>query len=750
MIINKINDFIIYYEESILRALEKIAYNKSGIVFLINEHGLLQGSLTDGDFRNWLIKNPNLNLNQKAIDIANTKCKFAYINDNRQQMNKKLNTKKNIKYLPLVDNNFRLVAILSNTNIESITIGNKTINQDSPVFIIAEIGNNHNGDINLAKKLIDLAKNSGADCVKFQMRDLTSLYSNNGNANDPSEDLGSQYILDLLQKFQLNDKELFKVFDYCKEKDIIPLCTPWDIESLNKLQSYGMSAYKIASADMTNHFLIEEIAKTNKPMIISTGMSKEEEIIDTVKLLKSLGTNYALLHCNSAYPAPYKDINLNYLSRLKKLGDCLVGYSGHEIGISIAIAAVAKGAKIIEKHFTIDKNMEGNDHKISLLPNEFSNMVNAIRDVELALGQEKKEFSQGEMINRESLAKSLMINCNLKKGEMILDHMIEIKSPGKGLQPNKKKFLINQYAKRDLKKGDFFYKSDIGQDIIKAKNYNFKLSWGLPVRFHDYQTLLRKTNLQMLEFHLSYKDLEVDLEKYFNKNKKINLKLIIHSPELFANDHILNLCSNDISYVSNSIKNLNKVTDITRKIQTFFNQKTTKIVLNVGGFTKKQHISKDKRQIMYKRFIENLKYIDQTDVEIIPQTMPPFPWHFGGQSYHNIFVDPDEIANLCEKQNMRICLDISHSKLACNYYQWNIKEFIQKIGTYTAHIHIADAKGLDSEGLQIGEGDIDFNMIGSLLQKYCPTASFIPEIWQGHKNEGEGFWKALDKLDSYL
>lgn len=750
MIITKINDYIIYYEDSIFRALEKIAANKSRIAFLINEHGVLQGTLTDGDFRRWLIKNPDMNLEQKAIDVANTKFHYAHINDNRNEMYKKFDSRKNINYLPLVDKNFRLVAILANTSMGDIVIGNHSISDEHKAFIIAEIGNNHNGDIKLAKELVDLANEAGADCVKFQMRDLKTLYTNSGDANDPSEDLGSQYILDLLKKFQLQDNELFEVFDYCKAKNILPLCTPWDLESLQKLEKYGMLAYKVASADMTNYQLLEAIAKTGKTMIVSTGMSKEDEIIDAVEFLKSVGANYILLHCNSAYPAPYKDINLNYLPKLKKIGNCIVGYSGHEVGISVAIAAIVKGAKVIEKHFTIDKSMEGNDHKVSLLPGEFQVMVKGIREVEQALGSAKKEMSQGEIINRENLAKSLVINCDLKKGEIILANMIEVKSPGKGLQPDKKKLLLSKRVKRDMKKGDFFFESDISRDTIKAKAYKFSLPWGIPVRFHDYKKLSQKSNMKMLEFHLSYKDIEVNLDNFFDHSQKLDMGLVVHAPELFAGDHIINLCSDDHAYVTESIKNLNKVTGITRKIQTYFNQKNTPIVMNVGGFTHNRHIEKSDRGVLYKRFIKNMQYIDCTDVEIIPQTMPPFPWHFGGQSYHNIFVDPDEIAQFCEESGMHICLDVSHSQLACNYYQWNIIDFIQKVGKYSTHLHIADAKGMDGEGLQIDEGDMNFNDIGKALKQHCYDATFIPEIWQGHKNEGEGFWHALNKLDGKL
>ena len=174
------------------------------------------------------------------------------------------------------------------------------------------------GEISLAKKLVDYCIYAGADCAKFQMRDLDSLYHNQGDSNDTSENLGTQYTLDLLSKFQLTNKELFNVFDYCKEKGIIPLCTPWDKKSLEKLENYGMSAYKIASADLTNHKLIREIAETGKPIICSTGMSSQQEIQETIQLLERTGCPFAMLHCNSTYPAPYEDINLNFIHKLKR------------------------------------------------------------------------------------------------------------------------------------------------------------------------------------------------------------------------------------------------------------------------------------------------------------------------------------------------------------------------------------------------------------------------------------------------
>lgn len=750
MIIDKnISKYIVFCEESIRNALEKINENEEQIIFAVTASGILEGILTDGDFRRWLlsIKTKNINLNQKVYNILNKNYKYALISDTPEKIKLLLNEL--INFIPVLDDNRRLVAIAKKRT-KSLRIGDFMINDSSSAFVIAEIGNNHNGDFELAKKLVDAAKEAGADCAKFQMRNLHSLYRNFGRANDAEEDLGSQYTLDLLSRFQLPNELLFKIFDYCKAVGILPLCTPWDIESYRQLEKHGMEAFKVASADFTNHELLEVMAKSGKPLICSTGMSTELEISKSIDLLKHLGAQYILLHCNSTYPAPFKDIQLSYMNRLREMGDCYVGYSGHERGTSIALAAVAIGAKIIEKHFTLDKTMEGNDHRVSLLPQEFTQMVEGIREIESSLGTvQARTLTQGEFINRETLGKSLVINCDLNAGEVITSEMIEVKSPGKGLPPYFKEKLIDKIAKRTFKKGDFFYSSDYNGQGVKNRNFKFSRPWGIPVRYHDLKNMLTYSNFDLLEFHLSYKDLEEDIEKYFVE--PLNLDFIVHSPELFSGDHILDLCTSDETYRRHSISELQKVVDITRRLKPFFKRSNRPlIIVNVGGFTQNAPLKESEVNIYYERLVNSLSKINAEGVEIIPQTMPPFPWLFGGQRFHNLFVKADKIADFCQKNQYRICLDTAHSKLACNHYNVSFDEFIENIGHYVAHLHIVDAKGVDAEGLQIGEGEIDFYSIGKTLKKYAPDASFIPEIWQGHKNNGEGFWVALDRLGKWI
>jgi len=743
----KLTPYIIFSEESIVNALQKISDNKSRIIFSVTEAGLLEGVLTDGDFRRWLVNEDQIDLNQPVSKITNKRFKFAREGDSSEKIQSYFSQE--VEFVPILDNNDRIVAV-ARSKPQTIQIGDFTIDATSPTFIVAEIGNNHNGSLELAKELVDHAVDIGANCAKFQLRDMNALYHNAGDADDASEDLGTQYTLDLLSRFQLTPEEMQSVFAYCRERGILPLCTPWDQESVNLLEANNMPAFKVASADLTNHDLIKAIAKTGKPLICSTGMSTEQEIQETVGLLKQLGAMYVLLHCNSTYPTPFKDVHLNYLDRLKELGDCPIGYSGHERGINVAIGAVAKGAKVIEKHITLDRTMEGNDHKASLLPDEFRAMVQGIREVEEALGTaSERRLSQGELINRENLAKSLVINCDIEAGETITATMIDTKSPGRGLQPNRKTELIGKSAIRPMKAGDFFFPSDLAVEQVQPRAYQFNRPWGIPVRYHDFKTMLEKSNPDLLEFHLSYKDLEVDISDYLDRS--YDLDLVVHSPELFAGDHTLDLCSKDDQYRQHSIQELQRVIDMARSLIPFFSETSRPLIItNVGGFTSDEPIPSAQRSELYEILCHSLSKLDKEGVEIIPQTMPPFPWHFGGQRFHNLFVEPQDIVEFCQNQGYRVCLDISHSKLACNEYGLSFKKFIEQVGPYTAHLHIVDAAGIDSEGLQIGEGEIDFPALAEDLNQYAPNASFIPEVWQGHKNEGEGFWVALEKLEKNL
>ena len=738
--------FIVFYEDTLSVALKKININKNRLIFVVDESGLLQGVVSDGDIRRWLIETTQMDLDIPIWRVMNKTCVTAKIDDDHDTIIARMNER--VLALPLLDANSRVVAVALPRSSE-INLGGRTISPSHPVFIIAEIGNNHNGSLEHAFRLIDLAAEAGADCAKFQMRDMNVLYRNASGKNASREDLGAQYTLDLLARFQLSNDDLFKALDHCAKRGMVPLCTPWDESSLRRLDDYGVPGFKIASADFTNYDFLRAVASMNKPMLCSTGMTSEQEVVKGVRFLQDTGCPYLLLHCNSTYPAPDKDVNLRYLERLAELSGRVVGYSGHERGIAVPIAATALGARVIEKHFTTDRGMEGNDHKVSLLPSEFAEMVRSIRQVELAMGSlQERSLSQGEMMNREVLAKSLIATMDIPAGTPVSEEMIDIRSPGQGLQPNRKDELLGRKLVVAKVAGDFFYLSDLEAGTTVARTYTFDNLWGIPVRYHDLQTLRCMSNMDLLEIHLSYKDMELDFRDFIDE--PLDLGLVVHAPELFAGDHTLDLCSPDPEYRARSIRELQRVVNLTRDLARYFKRTAVPpIVTNMGGFTANAALKEAERMALYAEIEHSLRLLDLNGVEIIPQTMPPFPWHFGGQRFHNLFVDPEEIRDFCMRNTMRVCFDVSHSKLACAQRSMSFHQYMELVAPHTAHYHLADAKGVDGEGLQIGEGDIDWREVFDGMRRLSPQASFIPEIWQGHKNNGEGAWRALERLEIF-
>lgn len=630
-----------------------------------------------------------------------------------------------------------------------VRIGNRLLSDDEPCYVIAEIGNNHNGDFDRAIALVDAAVEAGADCAKFQMRKLDEVYRAS-SLSGKDDDLAVEYTLDLLRRFELPTAQQKKIAEYCAAKGIQYLCTPWDPKSVAVLEGFGVQAYKVASADLTNLPLLACLTATGKSLIVSTGMSTTDEIKKAAKFLDDRNASYVLLHCQSTYPAALHNIHLRFMETLREIHP-VVGYSGHERGVAVSTAAVALGAVVIERHITLDREMEGPDHAASLEPEEFKTLVAGIREVEAARGEKLAEraLSQGELINRENLAKSLVAARDLPAGTVISDSDVAVKSPGQGLSPLKMPALLGRKLTRTMATDDYFFQSDLDEGIAKARRYRFNRPWGVPVRYHDTERFLEICQPDIIEFHLSYSDMERDPAAYLSGT--YDLGFVVHAPELFAGSKLMDLATPDEALRRYSLEQTQAVIDITRGLKKFFPKtKRPPIVANIGGFTMDAPLPPEEKAERYRIFAQSLKELDMDGVELTPQTMAPFPWHFGGQRHQNIFIFPEESAAFCAKLDLRMCVDISHTKLAANHFGFDFARGLAQLGPHTAHLHFGDAKGLDGEGLQVGEGEIDFDEIGRVLRQHAPTASFIPEIWQGHKNMGEGFWIALERLEGHI
>lgn len=325
------------------------------------------------------------------------------------------------------------------------------------VFIIAEAGDNHNGNFDLALQLVDKAVEAGADCVKFQTFVTENVVSKFAEKADyQKENTGTeenQY--EMVKKLELSFDQFREIQEYCKKKKILFLSTPFDLDSIAFLQEIEIPFWKIPSGEITNLPYLKKIAGTRQDIILSTGMCTIEEIGSAVSVLKENGAGaITLLHCNTEYPTPFEDVNLRAMKTMSEVFGLPVGYSDHTTGIEVSVAAVAMGAVVIEKHFTLDKNMEGPDHKASLEPGELKQMVESIRHIEQALGDGMKRPSPSEQKNIGIARKSIVARRDITKGELFTEENLYIKRPGNGISPMRWYELIGKKAVKDFKEDE--------------------------------------------------------------------------------------------------------------------------------------------------------------------------------------------------------------------------------------------------------------------------------------------------------
>ncbi len=326
-------------------------------------------------------------------------------------------------------------------------------------IIIAEAGVNHNGSIELAKKMIDVAADAGVDYIKFQTFKSEKLASINAEKADyqKSSTTKNESQYEMLKKLELDPESHKVLFDYCNHKGIKFISSPFDNESIDLLYSLGVELFKIGSGEITNYPYLKTIANKGLPVILSTGMSNLAEIEAALNVLLNNGlkrNQMTILHANTEYPTPYHDVNLKAMLTIKETFKTKVGYSDHTIGIEVPIAAVSLGAEVIEKHFTLDKTMEGPDHKASLEPNELKVMVKAIRNIEQAMGNGAKNVSNSERKNIFIARKSIVANCNISKGEIFTEKNITTKRPGTGISPMRWKDVLGKTALKDFSTDD--------------------------------------------------------------------------------------------------------------------------------------------------------------------------------------------------------------------------------------------------------------------------------------------------------
>jgi len=340
---------------------------------------------------------------------------------------------------------------------EFIEISGRRVGPGYPVFVIAEAGVNHNGDLDLALRLVDAAVAAKADAVKFQTFVAENLVSINApKAEYQKQNAGQEESqFEMLKRLELSVEEFRGVKAHCEANNIIFMSTPFDTSSLNLLVELGVPAFKISSGDLTNLPFLADVGKKQKPVILSTGMSDMSEVREAVGALRGAGNEQiALLHCVSNYPADPAEANLRAMDAMRREFGLPVGYSDHTMGLEVSLAAVALGACIIEKHFTLDRTLEGPDHRASLMPEELNDLVKSIRNIEVALGDGEKKPAPSERAIAEVARRSLVAAKDIAAGTVLTPAMIEIKRPGTGLSPRMLPKMLGHRTRFNLRAGE--------------------------------------------------------------------------------------------------------------------------------------------------------------------------------------------------------------------------------------------------------------------------------------------------------
>ena len=636
------------------------------------------------------------------------------------------------------------------TSERALHIGSRRVGAGEPCFVIAELGINHNGEVFIAKQLVDAAVAAGADAVKFQKRVLGETYRREILDHPRQGEQGLQYIVPLLVEFDLTDAQFLEIFEYCHSRHLTVLCTPWDPASVDFLETCQLAAYKIGSPDFTNVPLIEYVAATGKPMLLSTGMSTEEEVRRSLALLERCQVEYALFHCVSTYPAAPEEINLRFMERLREWSGRPVGYSGHDTGIAISLAAVAMGARLIERHLTLDRTMRGPDHKASLEPAQFAEQVRAIREIEASFGVPHRWITRGETLNRRVLGKSLVAATDIPAQTVITRAMLTSKSPGLGLSPQRLDALVGRRLPRSVARDEMFRQSD-AEDVEArrgGKTVDVGVPWGIVARFVDVAPLERAflpIGMRFVEFHVSDRDLDLGAAAYEGGPKPFGF--VVHAPE-YCHDTLIDLCSADDAQRALSTARIQRTIDLARELAPLFEwdrelfPRGPKIVIHVGGMSP----TPDPYDLAAAtgRLLAALAQLDTDGVDLLLENLPPYPWYFGGRWFGHVLCDLENTLSLCRDSGLGLCFDTSHAALECNRSGASLLEFVAAIAPFVHHLHVSDAAGTSGEGLQVGDGSINFVALLPALLATRPT--LIPEIWMGHHENGLAFRSALERL----
>ena len=612
--------------------------------------------------------------------------------------------------------------------------------------IICELGINHFGSLQICKKLIDNAKTANAWGVKFQYRNLKSYFK----FTKKNGEIGKEIIDIELKKNYLTPNNIITLSKYAKKIGLVSGISFFTENDINDFKKYKYDFYKVPSVSAFDFDLIKKLNKFKKKIFISLGSRSHSEIFKNKdQLIKNTIKNKtAFFHCVSNYPLNPINSNLNYILKLKNLFKGFdVGYSSHESDIYNCIISLSKDIGYIERHITIDKSSKGLDHSSSSDFNELKKLCfYADNYNEISNSKNNKYLNQGEKINLQNLGKSAYANKDIDINKKITLKNISFLSPKVSLEKNEILKFLKIKNKKFLKKGDeitlenFFTSKEFKS---QSKKFCNKKNISLPIRPSDYKLMDNIFNINNYEFHLSFNDVLKFNFKKIDKSFLKNKKFTVHGPDYCDTNNILDIYSENKTIKKKSYKIFNKCIEICKALQISSNKQ----VFLIQSFS-----SDDQKLDLKKRYkdikMTIIKCYKSNKIEVLPQWLPPIAWYFGGSAIMKLFCNPNDL-KMINKLKIKICLDLSHFILSCNYQKVNLNNYINKYKGLFKHYHIADASGVDGEGLEIGSGDLlKYKKI--LVNVTNNNKIKVLESWQGHLNKGLIFKKEISKLEKII
>ncbi len=597
------------------------------------------------------------------------------------------------------------------------------------IKLIAEIGINHRGSEETAKRLIDNAASSNCWGVKFQYRNLENFYNS-------TDEIGDEIIYDELSRSNLSIHSLKNLREYAKKLNLkvgISFFTTTDYLEIEKFDK-EYDFYKIPSAEFSNYELIKSVSMSNKDILLSTGGHNLGDIKENLKNYSFLN-NPVILLCTSNYPTEIGNQNLDVLSELLEIQNIRVGYSSHDRNHQVIYLAAAFGAEYIERHITEDKNGDGLDDSASSPYEEFKEIGYILKNFKNIKGNKNKDINQGEVINLQNLGTSVYSNKDLESGSTISLNDIEVKAPRKGLTLTEFNKLNKKNLISDIKKGQpvnkyhFETSKKINQNEIDFLNSQ-KIS--LPIRFHDMNEIYNEIPIRNYEFHLSFKDVNNFQTGSVISNIDFDANYTFHLPDYLNKNTVFNPFSNN--------KNIKKNSDILVEKTAYFikqfNQKNNLLISSIS-----QNSFNDKESFYRELETYIKKLYKDFNIIFLPQWLPKQAWYFGGVYDTEVFSSHKDI-QFIKKHNINICLDIAHLIMSANFYGIDWYSWYEELNNNIQHIHLSDAYGTNGEGVKFGDGDLK-NIEKILKQKQIK----VLEVWQGHLHNFSGFKNAIHYLN---